>query len=110
MVALKDPFVEAFGEQRTLTRDLFFSGHTATLLVVALSAPTPWMRRAAFVATALVAAGVLVQHAHYTVDVVAAPFFAYAAWRAATAMVGASDGRGAARGEESERVAGVGAE
>ena len=88
MIALRDPFVELFGEQRTLTRDLFFSGHTATLFLYTLVMPTPRLRAVAGAATAFIAIGVIAQHAHYAVDVVAAPFFAYAAWRAGALLVG----------------------
>jgi len=87
MVALRDPFVELFGEQRTLTRDLFFSGHTATLFLFALVVPTPRLRALAFTMAGLIASGVLLQHAHYTVDVVVAPFVSYACYRAARALV-----------------------
>jgi hypothetical protein len=80
--------VEAFGDHRTLTRDLFFSGHTATLFVLSLAMPTARLRGVGFAVTAFIAAGVLAQHAHYTVDVVAAPFFAYASYRIAVAWVG----------------------
>ena len=37
MVALKDPFVELFGTGTTLTKDLFFSGHTSTLFLLSWS-------------------------------------------------------------------------
>lgn len=77
MLALKDPFVEFFGTGRTLTRDLFFSGHTATIFVLSLVSPYRFAKRMYALSTALVAICVLLQHVHYTVDVLAAPFFAY---------------------------------
>ncbi len=36
MIILNDPLVEFFGTGQTLTKDLFFSGHTATLLILFL--------------------------------------------------------------------------
>lgn len=83
MIALKDPFVEFFGSGTTLTRDLFFSGHTATVFIVALAAPGRPAKIVFLVCTALVAACVLLQHVHYAIDVFAAPFFAYGCYRAA---------------------------
>lgn len=63
------------------TRDLFFSGHTATLvLLIALVRSRPAKIAVAAVATS-VGTLLLVQHAHWTVDVLAAPLFAALAWR-----------------------------
>ena len=36
MIILNDPLVEFFGTGQTLTKDLFFSGHTATLFILFL--------------------------------------------------------------------------
>lgn len=83
MIALQDPFVERLGTGQLLTRDLFFSGHTSTLFLLFLAAPGRGSRAFFLACTALVGACVLWQHVHYTVDVLAAPFFAYAAWRVA---------------------------
>ncbi len=79
MLALKDPFVEFFGTGTTLTRDLFFSGHTSTLFLLSLVMPSKATRALFLVCVTGVAACVLVQHVHYAIDVFAAPFFAYAA-------------------------------
>ena len=78
MIPLRDPLVEIVGTGEVLTRDLFFSGHTATLALLTLLAPGRASRRFFAVCTALVAACVLWQHVHYTVDVLVAPFFAFA--------------------------------
>ncbi|MFN0159202.1 MAG: phosphatase PAP2-related protein [Bacteroidota bacterium] len=84
MIALKDPFVEYFvGTDAVLTKDLFFSGHTSTMFLLALFSTDRRLRIFLLIATVLVAACVLIQHVHYTVDVLAAPFFAYGAYRVA---------------------------
>jgi len=88
MIPLRDPFVELFGEHRTLTRDLFFSGHTAMLALFTFAAPTPRLRVVAGIATVIIATGVLWQHAHYSVDVAAAPFFSYGCYRLACKLMG----------------------
>jgi hypothetical protein len=83
MIPLRDPFVEFFGTGQVLTKDLFFSGHTSTLFLLCLVAPTRSGRMIFLSCTVVVAACVLVQHVHYTIDVFAAPVFAYAAYRIA---------------------------
>ena len=77
-IPLRDPLVQILGTGEVLTRDLFFSGHTATLALLTLLAPGRASRRFFAVCTVLVAACVLWQHVHYTVDVLVAPFFAFA--------------------------------
>ncbi len=83
MIALQDPFIRFFGPGQILTRDLFFSGHTASLFVVVLAAEDRWLKALFLAATAGVAGCVLVQHVHYAIDVLAAPPLAYAGWRIA---------------------------
>jgi hypothetical protein len=78
MLALRDPLVQVVGTGEVLTRDLLFSGHTATLALLTLLAPGRISRRFFLACTALVAVCVLWQHVHYTVDVLVAPVFAYA--------------------------------
>lgn len=86
MIALADPFVGLFGPPAVMTRDLFFSGHTATCTMLALAAPTTrWRVFLALLAT-LVACGVLAQHVHYFIDVLVAPLAALFAWRATLAV------------------------
>jgi hypothetical protein len=79
MIHLDDPVVRWF-TGNTWRRDLFFSGHVGTLALVALTY-LRCDRRIAWAlvgSTALVGMGLLAQHAHYTMDVVAAPVFAWA--------------------------------
>ena len=64
-IDLQDPLVFIIGTGTKITKDLFFSGHTATL----------------FINTLLVAVFVVLQKVHYTVDVMVAPFVAYGAYR-----------------------------
>ena len=77
LVVLHDPLVERFfyATPSPITKDLFFSGHTATLLLLTLAVPAGWRRWILGAATILIGSLVLVQHAHYTYDVLAAvPF------------------------------------
>lgn len=81
IIPLKDPFVEFFGEGNTFLNDLFFSGHTATIFIFFLVVKDKKLKLIFLFATITVAACVLIQHVHYTIDVLAAPFFVYASYR-----------------------------
>ena len=81
IIPLKDPFVEYFGGGETLLRDLFFSGHTSTMFLFFLTAKSKKLKTVFLICTILIATCVLIQHVHYTIDVVAAPFFAYTSYR-----------------------------
>lgn len=78
MLPLVDPIVEFAGSGgATLSRDLFFSGHTSTLFLLVLVVPHRLLQGIFIGCTVLVGCCVLLQHVHYSIDVVAAPFFAY---------------------------------
>lgn len=81
MIILTDPFVEFFGTGQTLTKDLFFSGHTATLFILYLVSEKKIIKITFLISTILVATAVLLQHVHYTIDVFAAVFFTYTCYR-----------------------------
>ena len=81
IIPLKDPFVEFFGGGATLLRDLFFSGHTSMMFLFFLVSPNKKLKLVFLIATFLVAGCVLIQHVHYTIDIIAAPVFAYTGYR-----------------------------
>ena len=85
-IPLQDPFVQYFGTGQLLTRDLFFSGHTATLFLLGLSMRRKPLRVVYYAAAAAVGICVLLQHDHYSIDVLAAPFFAYTVFRIACSV------------------------
>ena len=80
-IPLEDPLVQLFGTGEILMRDLFFSGHTSTMFLLSLTAPIKKLKYIFIMLTVFVGLAVLIQHAHYTVDVLAAPFFAYTSYR-----------------------------
>jgi len=89
LLLLHDPIVDTFfyPSAAPITKDLFFSGHTATLMLLALAVRGRTLRVALLLATLLVGFLVLVQHAHYTYDVLAAPLFAgFSYWLAGKVM------------------------
>ena len=81
LLLLDDPFVQFFGSGQILTKDLFFSGHTATLFLLFLIADKISLKMCFLICTITVAAAVILQHVHYSIDVMAAPFFAYTSYR-----------------------------
>ena len=81
MIILSDPLVEFFGTGQTLTKDLFFSGHTATLFILFLVSDNKIIKTVFLISTIAVAISVLLQHVHYTIDVFAAVFFTYACYK-----------------------------
>ena len=81
LILLDDPFVQFFGSGQILTKDLFFSGHTATLFLLFLIADKKSLKIFFLICTIVVATAVILQHVHYAIDVIAAPFFAYTSYR-----------------------------
>ena len=77
-IPLTDPLTSIFYGHAVITKDLFFSGHTATLTLIALCLERKTDKLAAFAATVIVAFLLLVQHVHYTIDILAAPIIVYA--------------------------------
>jgi hypothetical protein len=80
LVALTDPLLSRFYGNSTVTKDLMFSGHTATIFLIYLCLEKQSDRLVALTASILVGIFVLIQHIHYTVDVVFAIPFALLAW------------------------------
>ncbi|MHA8053660.1 phosphatase PAP2-related protein [Aquirufa sp. OSTEICH-129A] len=75
LVDLHDPLAEIFiyGENLAITKDLFFSGHTATMVFVCFFLPKERDKKWAYGLTLVLMGLLLIQHVHYTMDVVAAP-------------------------------------
>lgn len=78
-----DPFTEHVFHASTavpITKDLFFSGHTATVVLLALAVRGRWWRATLGAVAAAIGVLVLVQHVHYVYDVLGAPLFAWLAY------------------------------
>jgi hypothetical protein len=81
MVPLVDPISSAFSGNAVITKDLFFSGHTATMVQIFLCLEKRTDKLIALIAAVAVACLLLVQHIHYTIDVLAAPVVVYPCYR-----------------------------
>ena len=82
MVTLVDPISSVlYGNNVSITKDLFFSGHTTTMVLIFLCLQKRRDKIIAFIAAFAVACLLLVQHIHYTIDVLAAPVVVYPCYR-----------------------------
>jgi hypothetical protein len=81
LIVLTDPLTAVFYGRSTITKDLFFSGHTSILFLAFLCLERKWDRILALTGTCIVACLLLVQHVHYTIDVIAAPIIIYPVYR-----------------------------
>jgi hypothetical protein len=77
LIHLTDPLTGVFYGHNVITRDLFFSGHTSTLVLIFLCLERRNDKILGFISIIAVMILLLVQHIHYTVDVVAAPIIVY---------------------------------
>ncbi|MCX7879671.1 MAG: sphingomyelin synthase family protein [Ignavibacteria bacterium] len=80
IILLKDPIIENFGTEVTLTKDLFFSGHTSLMFLLFLLVNNRALKILLLLGTIIVGGGILLQHVHYTIDVFIAIFAAYSAY------------------------------
>lgn len=80
LILLHDPITDRFFYKgAVITKDLFFSGHTSILMLMAFGLPFKILRGFVLTGGILVGTMLLIQHAHYTIDVLAAPLFAWLA-------------------------------
>jgi len=88
LLELKDPLSNTFYGSKFITKDLFFSGHTSTMFLMYLCFKNKWDRTVGLLASIIVGVLVLVQHIHYTMDVLAVPPFTYLIFIAAKKITG----------------------
>ena len=77
IVELLDPVAALFiyGENLPITKDLFFSGHTATMVFACYFLPLKKEKILAVLLSLILAVLLLIQHVHYAIDIVMAPLF-----------------------------------
>jgi hypothetical protein len=77
MLYLNDPLVGFFlNNSNIVTKDLFFSGHISAMFVFIYFTQNKLLKSYLIYITPILAILLLWQHVHYTIDIVAAPFFA----------------------------------
>jgi len=81
LVAMTDPITGIFYGESNITKDLFFSGHTSVLYLAYLCLERKTDKIIALCSTVAVVALLLVQHVHYTIDIIAAFFIVYPVYR-----------------------------
>src|SRR4051812_38891889 len=77
LLPLSDPILKPFYGRNNITKDLFYSGHTGSVFLMYLILQRKWEKTLALIATILVGILLLIQHIHYTIDVIFAPLFVY---------------------------------
>lgn len=81
-IHLEDPFVgRLFYNGVSITKDLFFSGHVSTMFLLSIVIPFRSLKIVFIAATLLVVVFILMQHVHYTIDVIAAPLFSWICYK-----------------------------
>jgi membrane-associated phospholipid phosphatase len=105
MIPLHDPFIEFFaGAQSILTKDLFYSGHTATMFCFFLIAVKKSYKTVFLIFTVLMGGAVILQQVHYSVDVFAAPFITYASYKIASLKIFPRENPGVNAESSSEEI------
>ncbi|HXD76306.1 MAG TPA: phosphatase PAP2 family protein [Puia sp.] len=87
LIGLVDPLSNFFYGPKFVTKDLFPSGHTATVFLLFFCLPGKGDRRIALIITFGVAFLLLVQHVHYTLDVLGGFLYGWFAWWLVTRTV-----------------------
>jgi hypothetical protein len=80
MIDLHDPLVFVIGTGQPIQKDLFFSGHTATMFLLFLTAKNKTLKWIFLITACLVGLFVILQKVHYCIDVFVAPFFSLSAY------------------------------
>ena len=82
IIPLQDEFLKytTYGHQ-VLLKDLFFSGHTASVAILFYLIDHKWISRLLLAMSMIIGSMLIIQHVHYTIDVLAAYAFAHLSYK-----------------------------
>jgi len=84
LILLKDPVTILFMSTATggyIIKDLFFSGHVSAIILFFFASNNMNVKKLMLLLAFSISILLLVQHVHYTIDILAAPFFSFLAYR-----------------------------
>lgn len=88
LIALSDPISNILYIGGFKTKDLFFSGHESVICLMGMCLVKKNDRIVMLIAAIVLAGLILVQHIHYTVDVVFAPLFSFVCFQMSKKFIG----------------------
>ncbi|MBK5284617.1 MAG: hypothetical protein JJE25_04390 [Bacteroidia bacterium] len=77
-IPLREPFVQFFTNGgKIISKDLFFSGHMATILFCYYTTRKGTLKKIYLAAAIIIGLLLMVQRVHYTIDIITAPLFTW---------------------------------
>lgn len=81
LIPLYDPFISQLSQDIVLKHDLFFSGHFSVIVLLSFVVHDKKKKVIILSLATIMAACILLQHVHYSIDMFVAPFFSFATWK-----------------------------
>ena len=87
LIPLVDPLTNFFYGKQYITKDLFFSGHVSSVFIIFLGLEKKGDKIFCLLLVLCTAVLLLIQHVHYTIDILAAPVATYLCFRLSRLIV-----------------------